>query len=157
MSEFEKYPMLMAHPHYRPAKVSAVEGTGRINANGEEVMQDMQGTPEQFPPVLVNNEDQEEYHASLGYAPAGKSDPSAYANAVADTPNNYVPVEFPKWVDGVLCETAEDEAEMRHAIAHRPPPEPEEDEVDVKALLEEIAALKAEAARRRGGRPRKVV
>lgn len=158
MSEFEKYPMLMAHPQYRAATVTPIEGTGVLNNEGIEVRQDMQGTPERYPPVQVNNEDQEAYHAAMGYRPAGKSDPAAYAQAVAETPVDRVIDEFPKWVGDVLVNSAEEEAALprqhpdvqalvARLEAAKPPafvsPGDVED-VDVYALLAELAALKAE-------------
>jgi len=151
----------MAHPQYRPAEVTPIEGTGVLNpVTGEEVRTDFQGTAERFPPVQVNNEDQEAYHASLGYQPAGKSDPSAYARAIADTPVSYVPQEYPKWVDGVLCQGPEDEAEMTHATAHRPIDILDKGVIETAETMAHAVEMTAAdlglPAKNKGGRPRKI-
>lgn len=116
MSEqtFHEYPKAMVHPHYRKAASTPVLGSGRIDpVTGRESRPDMQGTPERFPPVLVNNQEQEEMHAAQGYTPAGTMDAKAFARGVAaPVPASYQPAEYPKWVVGVLVNTAEEEALM---------------------------------------------
>jgi hypothetical protein len=132
---------MMAHPGFRPAKVSTTP---------------YESTPQVFPPVTVNNEDEEEYHAAQGYVPAGKGDPSAYAMAHASPPpDNYEPQEYPKWVNGVLFNTKQDEDahEWPSQAAPEPAHEPVDYEAQIAALTAQLAA--AQAPKNRGGRPRK--
>jgi hypothetical protein len=58
----------------------------------------------------VNNENEEEYYAAQGYEPAGKIDPSAWVRAHSDAPPaDYVPQPYPRWRDGVLYMTAQED------------------------------------------------
>lgn len=109
MTEHVEYPLTMAHPAFQRSQPLPIPGTEKRNAEGVVISQDYQGTPERFPPVTVQDADQEAYYESQGYARAGHSDPSAYASAhAAPAPPSYVPQEYPKWVNGVLYEAAED-------------------------------------------------
>lgn len=110
MTEHVEYPLTMAHPAFQRSQPLPIPGTEKRNAEGVVISQDYQGTPERFPPVTVQDADQEAYYESQGYARAGHSDPSAYASAhAAPAPPSYVPQEYPKWVDGVLVESEEDD------------------------------------------------
>jgi hypothetical protein len=104
MSQFEKYPMLMVHPNFRPAQSIMIEGTERRNARGDIVSAAYRGTPEINPPVTAVNEDREEYFAAQGYVPAGKGDPAAWVQAHSSAPaDTYKPQKYPmmKVIDGV--------------------------------------------------------
>lgn len=118
----QEYPLTMAHPAYQASKSVPVPGTERFAPDGVTIIaSDWQGSPEKFPPVTAVNADDEEFYISQGYARAGQSDPAAYATALAaPLPALYEPEEYPKWIDGVLCQSAEDAAEMQGAVAHRP-------------------------------------
>lgn len=112
---FQEYPKQMNHPNYRPAVVSGY----RRNPDGSAV-NDPPGTPAKFPPVVVNNVDQEQDYASKGYLPAGVSDPQAYLRATigAETPGVYKFQEYPKWMyrvedDELQSQMVQSEAEER--------------------------------------------
>lgn len=105
-----EYPKHMAHPGYQPGSV------------GDEVKSPhgfsyhVGGTSIRFPPVLVHDEDQEEYHKSQGYVSIGKSDPAAFARAVASaapTAEIHEPDPYPKWIAALnrSVGSAEEEAE----------------------------------------------
>ncbi len=118
-TQHSEYPKHMAHPGYRPGKA------------GDEVKSPhgfsyhVGGEPIRFPPVLVMDEDQEAYHASQGYVCIGKSDPTAFARAVAAAaPQTEIhePVLYPKWLAeiGRAVDSAEEEAEALGLIAPSP-------------------------------------
>ncbi len=94
--EFQRYPMHMSHPHAKPATISGPLRDER----GRVIGQQPAGKPATYPPVVVNNRDQELQYASKGYAPNGVADPDAYMRAVmgADEPQTYHNVEYPKWL-----------------------------------------------------------
>ena len=104
MSEFQHYPKQMIHPR---AQAATTSGPVR-DAQGHIIGQEPPGKPATFPPVVVNNKDQELDYASRGYVPQGNPDPSAYMKSVlgADEPNDYKFAEYPKYlyqsVDGKL-------------------------------------------------------
>jgi hypothetical protein len=134
MSEHEEYPMTMAHPSFKASQSLPIPGTEKRNAQGHPIPGscDYQGTPERLPPVTVTTPDEREYYEAQGYKPAGYSDPAAYATAHSSAaPETYVPQEYPKYVDGVLCED-------------------EDAELALLGLVEEGPA------KNRGGRPRKI-
>lgn len=115
MAEYQEYPKHMSHPAFEPAKIGT-DADARTGAPAQ------LGSPMRFPPVLVQNAEQEEYYKAKGYDTIGKSDPAAFASAVANpVPPNYKPQEFPKWVHGVEVRTAEEEAAI---IARHAPPAP---------------------------------
>jgi hypothetical protein len=143
---FSEYPKLMSHPAFTlgTAAEEVKHPGGRIEYVG--------GTPVRFPPVTVNNPDDEEWYAAQGYVSQGKSDAKAFAQAVASaaaarTPNGYVPQEFPKWAGGVLCNNAEEEAAAlakRREQLGRPPAETAPVEAPQSADHDVVAAQKAE-------------
>lgn len=160
-TEHEEYPKHMVHRGYQPGFV----GTKIESPHGFSYYQG--GTPIRFPPVLVMTKDQEEYHASQGYESIGKSDPAAFAKAVAEAAplvGEYKPEEYPKWVNGKTVNSAEEEAKLRgptltdtgvsyqEAVAWlanqgAPPPvaelEAKSDQLRIAELEAELAALKA--------------
>lgn len=169
MSEHQRYPMMMSHPHYRKAKME------KVSPELPDRKSDWrQVATEQFPPVMVHTEDQEEQHKAKGYVPNGTSDPAAYADAVADAPApDYEADEYPKWVHGVLCEDvdAELKAMEEHEERLRNPPKIEDEqtvqapsaasmpalqEMIAQAVAQAVAAALGDGEMRRGpGRPRK--
>jgi hypothetical protein len=94
---FQEYPKAMSHPQYRPAILSQ----DTVDPVTRQTVKAAPGQPAKFPPVYVNNKDQEEQYASLGYLPNGVSDPEAYLSSTigADRPDaSHGPVEFPKFL-----------------------------------------------------------
>src|SRR5579883_3592862 len=98
-TEFKPYPKWLKHPNYRPAVVS----------NSRDPKTAVQGAAEQFPPVMVNNAEHEEYYKAQGCVEAGFSDPAGYLKAQAGTNHDYTPIEYPKWVNGVLVKNRDEE------------------------------------------------
>src|SRR5215467_14322435 len=115
--DHNRYPLRMAHPNYWPGSIGK-EVTGPAGIKSYEG-----GLPARFPPVIVHTEDQEEEHVSKGYVPSGKSDPLAFAAALAHTAAGYEPEQYPKWVNGKTPETPEEEARI---LAGQPKPVEEE-------------------------------
>lgn len=109
---YERYPLTMTHPHYKPPIHTAVPGTQIYNQRGEVVSQDYQGTAAYCPPVTAASENEEARLAADGYVPAGQVDPSAWVKAHSDAPGDaYVPQKYPMWREGVLYKTAQDDPE----------------------------------------------
>lgn len=157
MSEYQEYPKAMVHPHYKKGEAHAIPGTGRVDQRGQEIRMDFQGTADHFPPVLVHNQDQEEYHASKGYIPGGTMDASAFARGVAKPiPPGYEPERYPMWVGGALVNDEAEEHEARLAAGMDPLPEtltpepglePNEQPVEMAPdLAAQLAAARAELA-----------
>ena len=91
-AHFEEFPKVMSHPGARPATLGYEFGEGK---------------PCTFPPVSVNNEDQQAYYESKGYvAQGGSKDLSAHM------PTNHVHQEYPKWVNGVIVQGPEHEKQL---------------------------------------------
>jgi hypothetical protein len=114
---YDEYPMVMTHPNAQAAKIEKTEGQdlkGRFTDYG--------GTPATLQPVTVNDEDQRQQYEAKGYRPAGTPDASAYISAASPAPSpDYQPAEYPKWVQGVIVNSREDE------LAKFPPAKPEPD------------------------------
>ncbi len=70
------YPKHLVHPAYRASEikpvVKQVPGTGKT-------ITDYHGTPDRYPPVTVNNEDQEARHRAMGYLEFGEAPPKMTA------------------------------------------------------------------------------
>lgn len=99
--DFKEYPKMMTHPQYQPGKPSEpIKHPSGFTYHGI-------GTPIRFPPVLVKSKNDEEYHASLGYANPVKCDAAAFDRAVGagkiPDATVYKVLEYPKWVLGKLC------------------------------------------------------
>lgn len=99
--DYKEFPKMMTHPAHQPGKPSEpIKHPSGFTYHGI-------GTPIRFPPVLVKTPDDEAYHASLGYVGQGKTDAAAFDRAVGNgqlpTVAAYVPLEYPKWVHGKLC------------------------------------------------------
>jgi len=109
----QEFPKWMAHPHAQksvPVKTEPGAPDKGLFSSG------YQGTVEKFPPVTVNNEDEEAEYVSKGYAEAGKSNPWAFNDAQATpTPPGYEPVQYPKWVNGTLVNNVAEEAALNPA------------------------------------------
>lgn len=116
-----EYPKHMTHPGFQPG----VGDKEIVNENGTRSY--VGGRSIRFPPVLVMNADQQAYQESQGYQAQGKSNPDAFARAMRSLPTSPTQdrIEYPKWVGGVLCNSAEEEtvaAEKRRAqlgIVHK--------------------------------------
>lgn len=109
-----EYPKHMVHPGFQPGTpdrevdVESPDGKKwrKAYVGGQSI---------RFPPVLVKDAHQEEYHAAEGYIAIGKSDPAAFANAVraaAPSAEVHVPDAYPKWITslGRSVDSAEEEA-----------------------------------------------
>lgn len=81
MTDAQTFPVQMTHPAFRPATLGM----------GEHV-----GTPIKFPPVVVHDQKQYDYHTSQGYVP-GRPPPGAF-DAVAPADPTEPGHEYPKWV-----------------------------------------------------------
>lgn len=104
------YPITMCHPHFKPAKSIPVPGTEIRDQHGNVTRQDYRGTPQVLPPVTARDENEEEYWKAQGYERAGKIDPSAWVRAHSDAPAvDFKPVQYPKWVNGKLYMTAQED------------------------------------------------
>jgi hypothetical protein len=95
---FQEYPKAMSHPHYQPAVLSR-DTTDPVT---HQTIKAAPGSPAKFPPVYVNNKDQEADYAAKGYVPNGVSDPDEYLSSVikADKPQGHTHVDFPKYLYG---------------------------------------------------------
>lgn len=100
MSGYQRYPLTMQHPLYRPAVVGAVATFEEMRAGA---MPEKQAAPAYMPPVTVANLEDEARHRSMGYETPGVPDPEAYEDAVTEWVDPHVVQEYPKWVDGTLC------------------------------------------------------
>lgn len=107
MSEYQKYPMWMAHPN--GMKSEPVKGPPDANRSGVFAQGNIVGTVEKFPPITVHNEDQEAQYEAKGYQPAGKNNPWAGTTNNTPVPPSYVPQEYPKYVGDKLVQSAEEE------------------------------------------------
>jgi hypothetical protein len=105
--EFVEFPKMMTHPAFEPARPAE-----EVKLPGGSI-QFVGGTNIRFPPMLVQNQDQQDYYEAQGYVSQGKSDAAAFARAQtqAPAPANYVPQEYPKWVGGKIVNDAEEEAQ----------------------------------------------
>lgn len=125
---YAEYPKAMVHPNYAPAVVER-PSPGRPLLPGEAPQAAKAAV---FPPVTVMNEDQEEYHKSLGYLSTG-GDPAGHEPAL---PPGYEPQEYPKWVGDQLVNCAEEEAALAPGEETEPAEEEETDELAVEAMAE---------------------
>lgn len=138
-TQHSEYPKHMAHPGFQPGKVGSEVKSPHgfsYHVGGEAI---------RFPPVLVQNEDQEEYHKSQGYVSIGKSDPAAFARAVqaaAPQAEHHEPDQYPKWIAalGRAVASAEEEAELLGLPPPAPPASSEEPSA-TPALSTEVATL----------------
>lgn len=91
---YQRYPLAMSHPHHVPAVISIVHTDVSGKREGKV------GAPAKFPPVFVNNEDQEKQYASQGYVPNGEPDIDAYMRATIGShiPEDHKFPEFPKYL-----------------------------------------------------------
>lgn len=64
------YPKMMVHPHHVRGAAVPVPGTDPVSGKN---FVDYVGTPDRFPPVEVNNEDQEGEHRAKGYIAMGET------------------------------------------------------------------------------------
>jgi hypothetical protein len=100
--QYQDYPKLMVHPGFQPATL----GTSADERKGTPAKI---GQPVKFPPVTVNNEQQEEYHAAQGYGPAGKGNPAAFVAAHSSPDTPYHKQEYPKYVGDIVVNNEDEE------------------------------------------------
>ncbi len=100
MPEYQRFPLWMHHPHEQPAVLSddygGPQGTRPALGYGAPA-----GRARRFPPVMVQNAEQEAYHASQGYEP-GQSSKAAFEKA--PLPSGYQQQEYPKIVNGLVVQ-----------------------------------------------------
>jgi len=131
---YEKYPLTMAHPAYKPATISKGEAGAA------------HGQPMKFPPVTVRDEMEQEYYEAQGYREAGHVDPSAWADQHSGPiPDVHQAQQYPKWVEGRLVNSIDDDPsidpearaamKVTEATAAASP--------DTAALMDRIAKLEA--------------
>lgn len=95
---FAQYPKMMVHPNHRNAVLGHTY---------------REGSPDVFPPVTVNNEDQEEQYRAKGYiSQGGNADPGH------PEPRGYEFREYPKFVNGVIVKSATEEQRLAGAAAN---------------------------------------
>jgi len=87
----KKYPIKMVHQH----KQTAINSGYRRNPDGTAV-DDPPGSPGKFNDVWVFNLSQEQYHASMGYAPEGTGDIEAYRREVCGLEQDAVDTNYPR-------------------------------------------------------------
>lgn len=99
---FREYPLMMNHPKYKPG-VPMMAAT--LNGANQVITPEIPAIAPEFPPMIVNNEDEESAAAEKGYARPGRSDPDA-AHAAISSPYDPTRVksEYPKMVDGRMVE-----------------------------------------------------
>lgn len=78
------YPLNMTHPQGKKSEIREVAGQ---DANSGRKFTDTFGTPDRFPPIVVNNQDQEEEYRAKGYLASGES--PIHVDGYHD---------FPKWL-----------------------------------------------------------
>ena len=100
--EYQQYPMMMTHPGFRPARL----GTSPDDRKGTP---GTQGQAAYMPPVTVADSQQEEYHASQGYQPAGKGNPAAFVQAHTSPETPYHREEYPKYVGDIVVHNEDEE------------------------------------------------
>ena len=103
--EYQEYPKVMIHPGFQPATLGTSDDVRR-GIRGHN------GTPVKLPPVTVENEQQEQYHASQGYAVSGVPNPAAYFAAKQAPEAEPVGFqEYPKWSRGRIVNNLAEENE----------------------------------------------
>ncbi len=146
--DLKGYPKEMRHPQHIPAVVS---GYTRL-ANGK-TKDDPPGRPAWFPPVFVNNLDQEQYYASLGYLPKDVAPHTeAHKRYLATTIGDERPgVKQPSADHPVWLYRLGDDLEVQSALADTPEAEAQLGEGwfrDLAAVKASQAQLKTEEAKR---------
>lgn len=152
-TQHQEYPKHMVHDGYQPGQLGEVIKFG--DQDRPAFTYRAPGTAIRFPPVLVLNEQQEEYHKAQGYRSIGKSDPAAFARAVATAAPqvlDYKPVEYPKMVAGKTVNNAAEEA----AALGLPPPAPPVVELAEKSDDLEIAELELKLAEARASKAERI-
>jgi hypothetical protein len=113
-AEHFEFPKVLVHPDHQPRQLITAGIPGNFGSNPIEPV----WSPEKFAPVTARSADEEAKYLAMGYRPAGKSDPAAFATVNASpTPPDYEFRDFPKWVrppsgDPVLVKSAQEEAAL---------------------------------------------
>ena len=120
---YQHYPLAMRHPAEAPAIPSGEPRWVTDPSTGSRHLENNRGQPARFPPVLVHTADDEEYYRAQGYEAAGNVSAQQFARmntlAVAGTGGDFQ--EYPKWVDGVLVQSADEEAALKAPLDARQP------------------------------------
>lgn len=102
-AEYAEYPVMLAHPDH--VEAIADDFTIEKASNGEVTRHRIPGSPEKFPPMVANSQEDEAALGKKGYHRAGKDDPDAIrtAKAVPYKPGQKAE-EYPKMVAGEIVE-----------------------------------------------------
>lgn len=116
MSDFREFPKMMVHPAHEPAVLSTIFPLGYKPREGE---RENPGRPERFPPITVNDANQQEMYEARGYRVQGESSAEAFDEAKSGKPAHYAYDEYPKWLrihdDDVLVKSqAEEHALLKY-------------------------------------------
>ena len=142
--QFQEYPKTMIHPNYQAP-----------SASNDYVA----GTPQKFPLVIVKNAAEERRQNDRGYICFGRPESDAKAferNFAAPLPEDYEVEVWPRWVDGVIVDGPEHEAELAAQKERLQYPKWIDGQV-VNDKAEERELLKAKAASRDAAPPPPVV
>lgn len=69
----EEFPKALHHPQFRKGAMKEIKGIDSVSGKP---FTDYQGEPDMFPPVTVNNEQQEAFHRAKGYLMHGEVPPA---------------------------------------------------------------------------------
>lgn len=120
-----EYPKMMYHPQHVPAVPDTVDA---FRDNEGIKTRVTPGSPERFGPVIVKDAEDEAAWIEKGWAVPGHSDKEAFVSAHAalapDGPKPQDFQEFPKWVNGVVCQDADEETRVRSGQPAKAPPIP---------------------------------
>lgn len=143
--DLKGYPKEMRHPQHVPASMS-----GYTRLPGGRTKDDPPGRPDRFPPVFVNNTDQEQYYASNGYLPKdvpfGTQQATDYvARTIGDQRPGLEqpPSDYPKWLYKLGTDLR-----IQEALVDGPGAEAQLDDgwvMDLGAVKKAQAQLEAEA------------
>lgn len=116
MSGFREFPKMMVHPAHEPAVLSTIFPLGYKPKPGET---ENPGRPERFPPVTVNDANQQEMYEARGYRAQGEGSEEAFDEAKSGKPAHYAYDEYPKWLrihdeDVLVKSQAEEHALMKY-------------------------------------------
>jgi hypothetical protein len=123
---YSEFPLVMHHPHHRPATMKLVPRTKAGTDQPGVVMHDSISTPEYLPDVTVRDRDEELQYAAKGFMRAGVSDPAAYAAALSGAPPpDHDFHAYPKWKyhaekEARIVASAKEESDLGPGWADRP-------------------------------------
>jgi hypothetical protein len=143
---FNRWPAMLTHPEHVDAVPDRHETTLITPPGGLQVpytkFLHTPGSPEKYPPVIVNNDAEVEAAVALGYT----APPVQVASTPSEVPRNYTASQYPKWIASHNRVVA-DAIEEARLLGHPLPKSPEEIAADeFRALQVEMELLKARMA-----------